>query len=541
MPRIPLTWRNVTRNVGSGAAAFGRNAIGFGNAAITGADIFTQDMREREALEDQRLTAEHINAALQGRPLPFNRRINAIGLQDALINQEAHRELVETSNLTQAGLGYENEALAFAQANRDADRRLAMEATQAGITADTAAANRAKLESDIARNIYQKGLRHEAALDELERTFARDVEERKGQKSEIIKETAKNKADYMVDRLNTMIEKGATVDELRDEAFIMSVDAEKTLDLQDNIIAQEAMSDVVRRHAQNPNQAALLGLPRALYDTSSVGQLVSADLQRSIQADNERQARANERATFQRGILDETAGGQNFLGVLVTPNGDFRIARDNAEKAGNKITQEAFIRSVRNKGYDKGDISDHILKSMHDELHGNASGLNKIIAKIDPKRLNEEKLIEQAQTQAAGMQKFAETKRAEGLTDPTNFGSLDVLRRTTTEAADARFLRDDEGRPIPERRTIATDDPHLETQLIDALDMIDKLRDDKPNMHYRQRDILDRAETIFTDGTENLRNPASRTFGYTKVYNDAELTKELREFEQYMERIGRGN
>lgn len=81
----PITWQNVAINDGSGSASLGNAAAGFGQNAIQGLDIFSNQMQDRITREDTLLTNDAIANALRGGPaVPTNRRVDAEKLQLAV-------------------------------------------------------------------------------------------------------------------------------------------------------------------------------------------------------------------------------------------------------------------------------------------------------------------------------------------------------------------------------------------------------------------------------------------------------------------------
>jgi len=81
----PITWRNVAINDGSGSAALGNTAAGFGQNAVQGLSIFSDQMQDRIDREDTLLTNDAIASALSGGPsVSKNRRVDAEALQVAV-------------------------------------------------------------------------------------------------------------------------------------------------------------------------------------------------------------------------------------------------------------------------------------------------------------------------------------------------------------------------------------------------------------------------------------------------------------------------
>lgn len=95
----PITWRNVSINDGSNSAALGNTAANFGQNAVQGLDIFSDQMQDRIDREDTLLTNDAISAALSGGPtVSKNRRVDANALQVAVEADRAGNRAEEGHN-----------------------------------------------------------------------------------------------------------------------------------------------------------------------------------------------------------------------------------------------------------------------------------------------------------------------------------------------------------------------------------------------------------------------------------------------------------
>ena len=165
----PITWRNVQINDGSSSAGLGNTAANFGRSATQGLSILNDQLQQRSDTEDERLTNEAISAALNGGPqVSGNRRVDAQALQKSVQSKGLFDEAIETSDLTQTGLGLSNELDTFRNENKEEVFNLEKRLTEAGIK---------KEESDTALSDYKLGVekfalartRKLAALDDAQR------------------------------------------------------------------------------------------------------------------------------------------------------------------------------------------------------------------------------------------------------------------------------------------------------------------------------------------------------------------------------------
>lgn len=133
----PITWRNVAINSGAGSAGLGNTAANFGRSATQGLSVLNDQLQQRSDTEDERLTNEAISAALSGGPqVSGNRRVDAQALQKSVQSKGLFDETIETSDLTQTGLGLSNELDTFRNENKEAVFDLEKRATELGMDAD---------------------------------------------------------------------------------------------------------------------------------------------------------------------------------------------------------------------------------------------------------------------------------------------------------------------------------------------------------------------------------------------------------------------
>jgi hypothetical protein len=129
----------VRINSGADSAALGNTAANFGRNAQTGLALFANQMDANVAREDERLTNEAIAAALSGGPqVSGNRRVDAQALQESVQSKGTFDELMQTSDLTQTGLGIENRMNQFKESKQEDVFNLEKRATELGMDVDQA-------------------------------------------------------------------------------------------------------------------------------------------------------------------------------------------------------------------------------------------------------------------------------------------------------------------------------------------------------------------------------------------------------------------
>lgn len=180
----PITWRNVAINDGSGSASLGNAAAGFGRSAIQGLSIFSDQMDQQIAREDERLTNEAIAAALSGGPqVSGNRRVDADALQVAVERnlqgrrlEEAHTSDLETARLAQIGQGQTNDMNAFKISKQEEAYALERQLDQALLADRQQQTAESRLRVDDLRRRTQEAARAAEVENRLTTYFAEDQE-----------------------------------------------------------------------------------------------------------------------------------------------------------------------------------------------------------------------------------------------------------------------------------------------------------------------------------------------------------------------------
>jgi len=94
----PITWQNVNIDNGASAAAFGNSARAFGDSAIKGFSVFSDQMQDRINREDQLLTNDAIAARLRGENFAPNRRIDQAAVFDVDSRERALKDDLLTAS-----------------------------------------------------------------------------------------------------------------------------------------------------------------------------------------------------------------------------------------------------------------------------------------------------------------------------------------------------------------------------------------------------------------------------------------------------------
>jgi hypothetical protein len=169
----PIRWNNVNIRSGAEAASLGSTAAQFGRTAQAGFAGLATRLRARSvedrAREDQLMTNEAISAALSGGPtVSSNRRVDPLALQKAVQSQGLYKEDIETSDLSQTGLGLTNRINQFKADNQQEVHGLNMEATRLAMEADKSTIGRNNFANDVAQWNFENQQRI-ADLDEKQR------------------------------------------------------------------------------------------------------------------------------------------------------------------------------------------------------------------------------------------------------------------------------------------------------------------------------------------------------------------------------------
>jgi hypothetical protein len=360
MAKLP-TWRNINAPnfTNSGIAA----AIGAFTRGGQGFNEFADQMSDRVDLEDERLTNEHITAALAGNPLPSNRRVDQAALQSEIQADAKQQDDFLTSKLTRTGLRTTND-----QALLDLEQDPAL--FNADIAESKAATARYQAEGDLAG--YQLGLekvryaeqrRDDAAIQDIETGYlqrSQDAYQKDlARKPEYIKEIKRTNPDWS--------------DAQVEDHF--------TRVIQPNLYAS-SRKDLA-------NSRAYFEQVRIKYPHLTDAQLQETTLGRQIATvegeeaafNTARRNRASELQTFTDKLETEASVGASSLGVLYTPQGMTTATTESEVKANTLKLGKGDVSGYLNNTLGLSIDDDNREKALQilDAVGGNKSAFDSIM------------------------------------------------------------------------------------------------------------------------------------------------------------------
>jgi hypothetical protein len=309
-------WRTINAPQANPASALGV-AGGLFQGGGRGFETFASQMKTKVDEADERRLNEHIQAALAGKPLAPDSRVDPTAIQEAVQSQEKFKSDELSASMTRTIQGITGAKGAKELSVFDVNQTAKLEGLRAGTDADIATTERNRAQVAAIQGTEKRRQASETRMKTVEQRWAQLASDNEAG------QVAKKEEALGLLRENNPGITDAEVNDAWENVIRPSIQANAQADREAQALSFEAET------------ISELGLSRAEWEATSPGSMITGYKDLAAEQTAKRRSEATEQAEYEREAAGQAAKGK--LENLI-PSGDgFRVVRDKDEASRNKL------------------------------------------------------------------------------------------------------------------------------------------------------------------------------------------------------------